>query len=51
MHVCVPETGVCEEDTFYIVPGGPATLIGRRLSESLGVLRVGVGVSNSVNVS
>lgn len=45
LNVCVPQTNVKRSAEFCIVPGRAATLLGRELSESLGILQVGVTVN------
>ena len=48
--MCVPTTNITKCAEFFIVPGDAPTLLGRELSESLGILKVGVQV-NSCNVN
>ena len=50
LNVCVPQTNANKHTEFCIVPGRAATLLGRDLSEALGVLKVGVPV-NSCNIT
>ena len=46
LNVSVPQTHTSKHAEFCIVPGRAATLLGRNLSESLGILTVGVPVNN-----
>ena len=50
LNVCVPQTNANMCTEFCFVPGRVATLLGRELSESLGILKVGIPV-NSCNVN
>ena len=50
-NICVPETNVCKLAYFCIVPGDAPTLLGRKISESLGILRVGVHVVNNTDIN
>ena len=50
-NVCVPETNVCKLAYFCVVPGDAPTLLGRKFSESLGILRVGVHVVNNTDIN
>ena len=50
LNVGVPQTNANKCTEFCIVPGRAATLLGRELSESLGILKVGVPV-NSCNIN
>ena len=49
--VCVPETNVCKLAYFCVVPGDSPTLLERKFSESLGILRVGVHVVNNTDIN
>ena len=46
-RLSIPQTSMSTSVEFYIVPGHAATLnlLGRKTSEMLGVLKVGIGVN------
>ncbi|XP_048584683.1 uncharacterized protein K02A2.6-like [Nematostella vectensis] len=46
LNVHVPETNVDKRAKFFIVSGKASTLLGRELSEALGILKVGVQVNS-----
>ncbi|XP_048590584.1 uncharacterized protein LOC116613084 isoform X1 [Nematostella vectensis] len=46
LNVQVPETNVDKRAKFFIVSGKASTLLGRELSEALGILKVGVQVNS-----
>ena len=50
LRVSVPQTNTSTIAEFYIVPGDAATLLGRKTSEMLAVLKVGIDV-NSCNTT
>ena len=50
LRVTVPQTNMSAIAEFYIVPGQAATLLGRKTSEMLAILKVGINV-NSCNAS
>ena len=51
LRVTVPQTKVSAIAEFYIVPGQAATLLGRKTSEMLAILKVGINVNNcSTNI-
>ena len=45
-RVTVPQTNMSTIAEFYIVPGHAATLLGRKTSEILAILKVGINVNN-----
>ena len=46
LRVTVPQTKISAVAEFYIVPGQAATLLGRKTSETLAILKVGINVNN-----
>ena len=51
LSVTVPQTNMSAIAEFYIVPGQAATLLGRKTSEMLAILKVGINVNNcSTNI-
>ena len=51
LRVTVPQTKMSAIAEFYIVPGQAATLLGRKTSEMLAILKVGINVNNcSTNI-
>ena len=46
LRVTVPQTKISAVAEFYIVPGQAATLLGRKTSEMLAILKVGINVNN-----
>ena len=46
LRVTVPQTKMSAIAEFYIVPGQAATLLGRKTSEMLAILKVGIDVNN-----
>ena len=46
LRVTVPQTKMSAIAEFYIVPGQAATLLGRKTSEMLAILKVGINVNN-----
>ena len=46
LRVTVPQTNMSAISEFYIVPGQAATLLGRKTSEMLPILKVGINVNN-----
>ena len=46
LNVRVPETNVNKQADICVVPGDAPILLGRKLSESLGILKVGINASN-----
>ena len=46
LRVSVPQTNTSTIAEFYIVPGDAATLLGRKTSEMLAVLKVGIDVNS-----
>ena len=46
LRVTVPQTNMSAISEFYIVPGQAATLLGRKTSELLAILKVGINVNN-----
>ena len=52
LRVTVPQTSMSTVAEFYIVPGDAATFLGRKTSEMLAVLKVGIDVNScSVNLA
>lgn len=52
LRVTVPQTNVSATAEFYIVPGQAATLLGRKTSEMLTILKVGINIHNrSTNIA
>ena len=45
LNICVPDTQTSFKAEFFVMPGTADTLLGRRSSEELGVLKVGVSVN------
>ena len=46
LRVFVPQTKMSAIAEFYVVPGQAATLLGRKTSEMLAILKVGINVNN-----
>ena len=46
LRVTVPQTKMSAIAKFYVVPGQAATLLGRKTSEMLAILKVGINVNN-----
>jgi len=46
LRVTVPQTNMSAIAEFYIVPREAATLLGRKMSEMLAILKVGITVNN-----
>ena len=46
LKVTVPQTNMSAIVEFYVVPGHAATLLGRKTSEMLAVLKIGINVNN-----
>ena len=44
LNICVPDTQTSFKTEFFVMPGSADTLLGRRSSGKLGVLKVGVSV-------
>ena len=52
LRITVPQTSMSTVAEFYTVPGVAATLLGRKTSEMLAVLKVGIDVNScSVNLA
>ena len=45
LNICVPDTQTSFKTEFFVMPGSADTLLGKRSSEELGVLKVGVSVN------
>ena len=51
LRVIVPQTNMSAIAEFYIVPGQAATLLGRKTSEMLAILKVGINFNNfNINI-
>ena len=46
LKVTVPQTNMSAIVEFYVVPGHAATLLGRKTSEMLAILKIGINVNN-----
>ena len=42
MNICVPDTQTSLRAEFFVIPGNLDTLLGKRSSEELGILKVGM---------